>query len=116
MRLVELLGCRVLDARGDDIGGVHDVRFTATTVDGARTYRVHGLVIGGAGLGDRLGYRRHAMCGPWPIAPLLWRLARRSRLVEWRDVVEIDRPHIRISRRRDELESAADADDHGRNG
>ena len=116
MRLVELIGCRVIDAEGDDVGGVHDVRLRAVTVDGHETYRVIALVVGDVSLATRLGYGRQDLQGPWPLPQLFGRLARRSRLVEWDDIVEIARPRITISRRRDDLESAVEINAPGPEG
>jgi hypothetical protein len=47
---------------------------------------------------------------------LFGRLARRSRLVDWDDVVEVARPRITISRRRADLRSAAEINRPGAEG
>ncbi len=111
-----MIGCRVIDADGEDVGGVHDVRLEAVTVDGCQTYRVIGLLVGEVSLATRLGYGRDELQGPWPLPLLFGRLARRSRLVDWDDVVEVARPRITISRRAAELRTAAEINRPGPEG
>lgn len=107
MRLAELLGCRVLDRDGTDIGTVHDVRFVADGPPYAGTgkpaYRLSALIVGGMAVGDRLGYVRHEMRGPWPLPRLFRRLGRRSLVVPWADVTRFDRPVIEIRSRAGDL-------------
>lgn len=67
MRLSELLTCPVLDADGVRVGRVHDVRLLddgPSLANGQPGFRVEGLVVGGSGLGVRLGYERHGLTGP----------------------------------------------------
>jgi hypothetical protein len=112
MRLVELIGCRVIDSDGRDIGGVHDVRLVADgapDANGRRSYRLDALVVGsGGGAAHRLGYSDSEMGGPWPLSIMLTRAAHRSMLVEWAAVETIERPTVRIRPRRDDLRTLAD--------
>jgi hypothetical protein len=116
VRIAELLGCRLFDRDGTEIGSVHDVRFVADGRPYGRTgkpaYRLDALIVGGTAVGDRLGFTRHEMKGPWPLTVLFPRLARHSYLVPWEDVTRFDRPRIEIRRRASDLSSIVD-EDHG---
>ena len=118
MRLAELLGCRLYDCDGTEVGSVHDVRFIADGPPYAGTgnpsYRVAALIVGGKAVGDRLGYVRREMKGPWPLPWLLSRLAHRSYLVAWDDVTRLDRPRIEIRSRASDLSTLADENRGGR--
>lgn len=118
MRLAELLGCRLFDCDGTEIGSVHDVRFVADgppyAGTGKASYRLDALIVGGRAVGDRLGFTRHEMKGPWPLTVLFPRLARHSYLVPWEDVTRFDRPRIEIRRRASDLSSLVDEDHGGR--
>jgi hypothetical protein len=114
MRLVEIIGCRVVDADGQDTGEVHDVRVVADgppDANGRSAYRLDALIVGAGGMAHKLGYSDHAMAGPWPLTSYFGRQIRRSLVVPWSDVAALDRPTIRIRARRDELTSLADVDD-----
>jgi hypothetical protein len=117
VRLAELLGCRLFDCDGTEVGSVHDVRFIADGPPYAGTgnpsYRLSALIVGSRAVGDRLGYVRHEMKGPWPLPLLFSRLARRSYLVRWEDVTRFDRPRIEIRCRGRELSSIVDEDRGG---
>jgi hypothetical protein len=118
VRLAELLGCRLFDCDGTEIGSVHDVRLVADGLPYARTgkpsYRLDALIVGGRAVGDRLGFTRHEMKGPWPLTVLFPRLARHSYLVPWEDVTRFDRPRIEIRRRASDLSSLLDKHRGGR--
>jgi hypothetical protein len=90
MRLNELLGHRVLDRAGDDIGGVADVRLVQ---DGPlqpsmqAAFRVDGLIVVEKHATRLFGYERHV--GP---ALLRWLVHRRLGAVwylPWEDVERI---------------------------
>lgn len=106
MRLSELLHSRVLDAGGNEVGTVHDVRLAQ---DGpplgtfGNAFRVEGLIVGPAIAGTRLGYRRSSMTGPFLLAAPLRRLHRRVKFVPWSRVVETGGDTIRISGSADDL-------------
>ena len=117
MRLAELLGCRLFDCDGTEIGSVHDVRFVADGPPypgtGMPSYRLDALIVGARAVGDRLGYTRRDMKGPWPLTVLFPRLARHSYLVRWEDVTRFDRPRIEIRRRVRDLSSLAGDNEGG---
>jgi hypothetical protein len=117
VRIAELLGCRLFDCDGTAIGSVHDVRFVADGPPYAHTgkpaYRLDALIVGGRAVGDRLGFTRHEMKGPWPLTVLFPRLARHSYLVPWEDVTRFERPRIEIGRRAGDLCSIVDEDRGG---
>jgi hypothetical protein len=81
---------------------------------GKASYRLDALIVGGRAVGDRLGFTRHEMKGPWPLTVLFPRLARHSYLVRWEDVTRFDRPRIEIRRRASDLSSLVDEDHGGR--
>lgn len=105
MRATELLGCTVYDADGQVVGHVHDLRLQPRAgASGWTGYRLTGLACGTAApVGHRLGYVKRDMGGPWPLAAIFRRLARRDVLVEWADVTSVERPRIEIRRRLAEL-------------
>jgi hypothetical protein len=114
MRLVEIIGCHVVDADGQTIGEVHDVRVVADgppDANGRPGYRLDALLAGTGGMAHKLGYSDDAMAGPWPLTSFFRRQLRRSLVVPWADVVAIGRPSIRIGSRRADLRSLADADE-----
>jgi hypothetical protein len=100
MRLSEILGCEVVDERGEPAGNVRDVRLVQDGPPigqfGARL-RVSGLVVGGWGLGERFGYHRSAMKGPWLLKALAWVLHRGGGFVDWSQVRSVDPEHARIT-------------------
>jgi sporulation protein YlmC with PRC-barrel domain len=77
MRLSELIGLPVATETGEDLGHVHDVRGDLT----ARTLWVTGLVVGKAGVLERLGLG----------APRTHLRIRSHDVVEWKDVTRVDR-------------------------
>ena len=107
MRLSELLRQPVVDESGQEVGRVHDVRLVrdGPEVDGfGPAYRVVGLVVGPRGIGERLGYGRRAMTGPWMLAALFRVRHRRARFVPWDRVADVGDDKIRISGSAGELD------------
>ena len=106
MHLSDLLGARVVDLDGQEVGRVRDVRLVQ---DGplqgtfGAALRVHGLVVGPNGLAGRLGYDRHGVDGPWLVAATVRRLARRDRFAPWDAVDQIADRCVRLNCRRAEL-------------
>ena len=117
MRLAELLGCRLYDRDGTELGTVHDVRFIADGPPyegtGKPSYRLAALIVGSSAVGHRLGYVQHEMKGPWPLPWLFSRLGRRSYLVDWDDVTRFERPRIEVRSRASDLVSIMDEDQGG---
>ncbi|GAA5164627.1 PRC-barrel domain-containing protein [Amycolatopsis dongchuanensis] len=99
MKGAELIGRRVLDRDGTSVGHVHDLVFTQRGQDAPR-FELVGLECGKAGLGDRLGYLRGSMAGPWPLPALFRWLGRHSLFVEWSQVraLHADRVELAVAR------------------
>lgn len=99
MRLAQLLGKRVLDRTGRDLGTVHDVRLVRDGPEigsfGA-AFRVHSLVVGGGAIGTRLGLERKQVRGPWPLKALLGRRHAERISVHWRDLSSIEERVVRL--------------------
>jgi hypothetical protein len=100
MRAVDLIGARVYDVDGAELGAVHDLVFEAQgahIVDsGQPAYRLTALECGAVGVAHRLGYGQRDMTGPWPLNRLLARLTQRSMTVAWKRVATIDGAHIHL--------------------
>jgi sporulation protein YlmC with PRC-barrel domain len=90
MRLNELLGRRVVDAEGNDIGGVADVRLVQDgplLASQQAALRIDGLIVVERRATRLFGYERHV--GP---ALLRWLVHRRLGQVwylPWEDVAEV---------------------------
>jgi sporulation protein YlmC with PRC-barrel domain len=82
VRLTDLLGVPVTTESGEELGRVHDVRAEL----GSRSLRVTGLVVGGAGLLERLGLG----------APRSTARLRAHDVVLWSAVIRADRRGIRV--------------------
>jgi hypothetical protein len=98
MRLSDLLGSEVVDADGNAIGKVRDVRLLADGPpqgDFGPALRLHGLLVGRGSVGARLGLSRDRVKGPWLLKVILGR--RPPRLVEWSRVARLEdhRIHLR---------------------
>ena len=106
MNLSDLLHARVVDANGDVVGSVDDVRLVQ---DGplmlpfGAAFRVEGLAVGRHAPGRRLGYEHGGVRNPWLIRALLGLLGQNSCYVPWSDVETWNGEVVRLSRRRDEL-------------
>jgi hypothetical protein len=90
VKLSDLLGQRVVDADGVELGRVHDVRLVQ---DGPPVgpfgagLRVCELVVGPRAVASRLGYDRADVSAPWLVATVARHLRRGARMVPW-DAVE----------------------------
>jgi hypothetical protein len=88
MRLDDLMALEVFDADGVKLGRVRDVRIVqdgpALGYRGARLFRVHGLIVGPGALGERLGYGRAGVKGPWLFTKLF--AMRREVFVPWEEI------------------------------
>lgn len=99
MRLSDLIGARVTDADGRDLGVVHDVELVA---DGPPSgafgpaLRISHLLVGSGSVGARLGLDRDEMRGPWLLKTLLGRHT--VRRVEWTDIELQDDRVVRVAR------------------
>ena len=102
----ELLGSTVLDASGEKVGRVDDVRVVqdGPKVRGfGRGLRVDGLVVGAGGVAVRLGYVRHGVRGPWLVRAIARRLEARGRRIDWDQVESVEPGCVRLSVTADEL-------------
>ena len=88
VRASELLRRQVVGEDGDALGRVSDVRIVHDRTSGS--YRIDAIVVGRAGLAERLGFVRAAVTGPWLVRLLFTRLERHARVVEVHDVVAWD--------------------------
>ncbi|MFF0341631.1 hypothetical protein [Kribbella sp. NPDC004875] len=101
MRLNDLLGLRVIDADGDDVGGVADVRLVQDgplLVSMQRALRVDGLIVVENRVTRLFGYERH-------VGPALLRRLVHARLGEvwylpWANVDEIVDGVVRLASKR----------------
>jgi hypothetical protein len=103
MRLSDLLRCEVVDEDGDRLGRVSDVRLVQDGPIRAGVQaelRVDALVVGRAGLAERLGYVKNRVRGPWLLRAPFTALERRARIVPAEEVVawEVDESTVRVRR------------------
>ncbi|WP_327686427.1 hypothetical protein [Streptomyces sp. NBC_00467] len=97
MRLADLMGARVCDPAGTEIGHVSDVRLVehpAPTRPEA-TLRVEGVVVALKGHSRLFSYDHRPVDGPWPLAWLARRAARHARWIPW-DHVTSHQPAKRL--------------------
>jgi len=99
-RVGELFGAIVHDSEEAVAGRVHDVRLVR---DGpgqglfGPAYRLQGLVIGPASIGDRLGFDRADTRGPWALKAPFERFHRNARFVEWALIESLTEAEIRLN-------------------
>jgi hypothetical protein len=106
MNLSDLLHSQVLDADGNSLGSVDDVRMVQDgplSLPFGAAFRVEGLMVGHRSIGTRLGYVRGGLKGPWLLRVIFTALERRARYVLWDDVVTWDGTTVHLAKRRDEL-------------
>ncbi|MGW6194713.1 PRC-barrel domain-containing protein [Kribbella sp. NPDC055110] len=104
MRLNELLGHRVIDADGEEIGGVSDVRLVQDgpmLVSMQRSLRIDGLIVVEKRVTRLFGYERH-------VGPALLRRLVHLRLGEvwylpWNDIEHIADGLVTTTARRTDL-------------
>lgn len=94
MRLADLMGARVLDATGRDIGHVSDVRLTETPSAAGRPTRLHvaGLVIATRRRSRLLAYDHRPVDAPWPLTALARRTTRHALWTPWATVAAHQAP------------------------
>src|SRR4051794_36056497 len=106
MRLDELLQADVFDADGVKLGHVRDVRIVqdgpALGNRGAPLFRVHGLIVGPGAVGERLGYGRAGVKGPWLFTKLF--AMRRELFVPWEQIHRRDGARIDLTTTKAELD------------
>jgi hypothetical protein len=111
MRLGELLRAEVYDADGVLVGHVRDVRIEQDGPPhgyrGQPLFRVQGLIVGPGALGERLGYGRAEVQGPWLFKKIF---SRDERFVPWEQIRRRDGERIDLTTTKAELEMPARID------
>jgi len=112
VRASDLLRYCVVEHDGTKVGTVTDLRVVQDgPIRGTQaSFRVEALVVGRAGIAERLGYIRSRVRGPWILKVLCTRLERRAHVVDVADIEEWDEEHgtlrLRVGRTRVLLEPA----------
>jgi sporulation protein YlmC with PRC-barrel domain len=104
MRLSELLGADVVDADGDAVGRVTDVRLARTGPVGTGVLArlvVESLLVSPHHAGAMLGYERRHDQGPALLRALVRRLHRHAVVIRWDDVDDWDAAAHRVRLGRD---------------
>jgi hypothetical protein len=99
MRASELIGLPVLDASGQHVGIVTDLRCVQDgPLRGAMAApRVRVVLVSSRHTGALLGYDRREQQGPWLIRVVIRRLHRQLRIIAWDDL-ELDGNSLRLRR------------------
>jgi hypothetical protein len=112
MRMSELLGRQVVDAAGEGLGKVEDVRLLqdGPVLGGfGAALRVDGLLVSGRSVAVRLGFHRGGVQGPWPLRTFFLVRERGCCYVDWDQVAEWDGDVIRLRVAKASLRSIGDA-------
>ena len=99
MRLTDLLGSRVFDRRGNDVGFVTDVRLVQDgpiVGDFGAAFRVHGLVIGRTTIAAHMGFERRNVRGPWMLKKIFSLIQGTPHYVAWGEVRSIEKGLLRL--------------------
>src|SRR3954453_8953517 len=110
MRMADLVGAKVIDSGGRDVGKVHDVRAARDgTHEVDAPYVATHLLVAAGSVGTRLGYGYGHMHGPWPLSAIMRRAMARSYAARWDqlDVIEHDQV-LRLAVSRDDLMTMAE--------
>lgn len=96
MRASDLLGCRVFDASGQDLGRVMGIRCVQDgPISGAYALpRVESLVVHKRQIGAALGYQLREQSGPGPVHALMRWVHRDARLIPWSAIRETEGGHL----------------------
>jgi hypothetical protein len=100
MRLSDLLGSRVFDENGVEIGRVHEVR---AVQDGpfqdafGAALRIEGLIVGRGSMGTRLGLDRADSRSPALVRIIFEGVRGKRRFVPWSNIVAIQQRRIDVS-------------------
>src|SRR3954449_12143981 len=110
MRTSDLIGVKVYDNGGNEIGKVHDIR---AALDGRHDveapYVATHLLIAAGSVGTRLGYGYGYMHGPWPLSSLMRRAMHRGYAVRWDQIASLDPDRrLLLNATRDELMTMAE--------
>src|SRR3954447_5813324 len=110
MRMADLVGAKVYDSGGHDVGKVHDVRAGRdSTHEVDAPYVATHLLVAAGSVGTRLGYGYGHMHGPWPLSAIMRRAMARSYAVRWDQIDTIEPTgEVRLSASRDDLMTMAE--------
>jgi hypothetical protein len=99
MRAGELIGRRVRDAAGRDLGAIREIRAEATPrSDGLPELVVRGVIVGRTRV-RLFGYQRHDQRGPAVLVAFIRWLHRHTRYVAWDDLdLDLTETEIRVRR------------------
>jgi hypothetical protein len=89
MRLNDLMTSLVVDAAGQEVGRVRDVRLIQDgppLASGQAALRVDSLIVGHGIAGRLLGFDHNPVQRPWLLHVLVGRLAREQRVIDWAQV------------------------------
>ncbi|WP_329201733.1 MULTISPECIES: hypothetical protein [unclassified Streptomyces] len=96
MRLADLMGARVLDATGSNLGHVSDVRLIESPGpspgNDSTRLRIEGVVIAPRRRSRILAYDHRPVAAPWPLTLLARRATRHALWVPWESVASSERP------------------------
>ncbi|WP_185893574.1 PRC-barrel domain-containing protein [Streptomyces sp. WAC08241] len=92
MRLADLMGARVRDRDGREIGHVSDVRLREHPGPAGTVLKVEGLVVATRARGRLIAYDHRPVDGPWPLAWLARWAARNARWAPWPAVAAHEPP------------------------
>lgn len=102
MRASELLASRVVDAAGEDLGPIRDVRIRQD----AGGLQITALVVGDgrfADLAHAAGVAEGRVQGPWLLARICRQAIRRARLIDAADVTDWGPGTVRVAVHADDL-------------
>jgi len=92
LRAGALLGLRVVDRAGEEVGSVQDI----VVRHRENAYTVVGLITGRSALAGRFGFGE-SLEPPTPWGHLLGWLRRHERYVSWEDVVAVEEGRVEIA-------------------
>ncbi|HZP28586.1 MAG TPA: hypothetical protein VFC99_06515 [Acidimicrobiia bacterium] len=101
--LSDLVGAELIGAGDRPCGRVADL-WLAGPAGSLADLRLHGLIVGGGAVGDRLGFERaRGPVGPVGLRGLFAWLGRHTRFLPWHDVTVVEPRAVRTHRAPDEL-------------
>ena len=106
VRATILLDKHAFDRNGTDVGKIHDLFGTrdGPVLGNVPAYRIEHIVAGPGAFGDRLGYERGDMKGPWALAVIAHKLKSRAIGFRWADIDRITEQRVYLNRTRSELQ------------
>jgi hypothetical protein len=110
IRMTAIIDKTVRDKNRTVIGKAHDVFGVrdGPVLGNEPAYRIEHVIAGRGAFGDRFGYDRHDMKGPWPLAALFNWMKRGALGFRWPDIDSIDADTITLNRSINELKKVPD--------